>query len=113
LFKRLEQASEKSALLPKLLVLELLNTKREITHIPYIYAFVASRRLFGEFNVPGMEETVALKELRMSIVEKKKDNNKSKDKGEVEVGAARADGLFMKEGVKPRVRSDVGVRAHI
>lgn len=80
LFKRLEQVSEKSALLPKLL--ELLNTKREITHILDIYAFVASRRLFGEFNVPGMEEAAALKELRMSIVEKKKDNDKSKDKGE-------------------------------
>jgi hypothetical protein len=60
---------------------------------------VASRRLFGEFNVPGMEETVALKELRMSIIEKKKrdnNNNKSKGKGEGEakVGASRADDIL-------------------
>jgi hypothetical protein len=94
LFKRLEQASEKSALLPKLQTLELLNIKRECTHIPDIYAFVASRRLFGEFNVPGMEETVALKELRMSIVEKKSSNNKSTAKEEGEVGASRADDIL-------------------
>jgi hypothetical protein len=97
LFKRLEQASDKSALLPKLQVLELPNIKRECTHLPDIYAFVASRRLFGEFNVPGMEETVALKELRMTIVEKKKkSDNKSEGQGEGElgVGASRADDIL-------------------
>jgi hypothetical protein len=43
-----------------------------------------------------MEETVALKELRKSIVEKKKDNNKSKVKGEWEweVGASIADDIL-------------------
>jgi hypothetical protein len=55
---------------------------------------VASRRLFGEFNVPGMEETVALKELKMSIIEKKSSNNKSKVKEEVEIGASRADDIL-------------------
>ncbi|KAJ2932789.1 hypothetical protein H1R20_g4304, partial [Candolleomyces eurysporus] len=78
-------------LLPNLQVLELLNIRREYTHIPDIYGFVVSRRLFGEFNVPGMEGTEGLRELRVSIIEK----NKSKGKeGEEEVGASRADDIL-------------------
>ncbi|KAJ2919914.1 hypothetical protein MD484_g513, partial [Candolleomyces efflorescens] len=102
LFKRLEQASSSSTsstsstsnstststsphkpFLPKLQTLQLWNLKKEFgTHVPDVYAFVASRRLFGEFNVPGMEETVALKELRMSIIEREKGEKSGKSEGE-------------------------------
>ena len=70
-----------------------------------MYAFVASRRLFGEFNVPGMEETVALKELRMSILSgKDKSEGEKVEKGEGEKGGRGVDILRAVYGVDVDVR---------
>ncbi|RXW16894.1 hypothetical protein EST38_g8970 [Candolleomyces aberdarensis] len=80
-------------LLPKLQILEILDIRRECTHIPDIYGFVASRRPLGLFNVPGMEGTERLRELKMSIIEKNKLKGK-KEGGEEELGASRADDIL-------------------
>jgi hypothetical protein len=59
-----------------------------------------------------MEETVALKELKMSIIENKKSGNnsnksKGKGEGEVEVGASRADDV-LRLGVWSGRRCQIG-----
>ncbi|KAJ2929713.1 hypothetical protein H1R20_g7391, partial [Candolleomyces eurysporus] len=70
LFKQLEAAGTKC--LPRLEVLELLNVP-ECFHIPDVYAFVASRRSFGQPGIAGMEGTVGLRELTMTVTPPPKD----------------------------------------
>jgi hypothetical protein len=65
LFKQLEAAGTRC--LPRLEVLELLNVP-PCFHIPDLYAFVASRKLFGDPDVAGMEGTAGLKELTMTVI---------------------------------------------
>ncbi|RXW19776.1 hypothetical protein EST38_g6067 [Candolleomyces aberdarensis] len=71
LFKQLEAAGTKC--LPRLEVLELLNVP-ECFHIPDVYAFVASRRSFGQPGITGMEGTAGLRELTMTVTPPPKDS---------------------------------------